>query len=88
LVALSGGSAKNHIWRGIGIDLTSLPDNLTLRDVGMESILAVEMQQRIQKEYEVSLTTDQIKLITVRQMKEYQNGIKFAHKQKCIRGTS
>jgi acyl carrier protein len=55
----------------------SLPDNLTLGDVGMESILAVEMQQRIEREYEVSLTTDEIKLITVGQIKEYQNGMKY-----------
>ncbi|KPM02590.1 fatty acid synthase-like protein 1 [Sarcoptes scabiei] len=47
--------AKDHIWQGIGIELDSLPDNLTLGDVGMESILAVEMQQRIEREYEVNL---------------------------------
>jgi hypothetical protein len=43
----------------------------------MESILAVEMQQRIEREYEVSLTTDEIKLISVGQIKEYQNGMKY-----------
>jgi hypothetical protein len=43
----------------------------------MESILAVEMQQRIEREYEVSLTTDEIKLITVGQIKEYQTGMKY-----------
>jgi acyl carrier protein len=59
------------------MDLTSLPDNLTLGDIGMESILAVEMQQRIEREYEVSLTTDEIKLISVGQIKEYQNGMKY-----------
>lgn len=67
-------SAKNHIWAGIGIDMSSLPDNLTLGDVGMESILAVEMQQRIEREYEVNLTTDEIKQITVGQIKDYQTG--------------
>ena len=55
--------------------MSSLPDDLTLGEVGMESILAVEMQQRIEREYDVSLTTDEIKLITVRQIKDYTNGI-------------
>lgn len=54
--------------------MSSLPDNLTLGDVGMESILAVEMQQRIEREYEVKLTTDEIKLLTVGQIKQYQTG--------------
>lgn len=54
--------------------MSSLPDNLTLGDVGMESILAVEMQQRIEREYEVNLSTDEIKKITVGQIKQYQTG--------------
>lgn len=54
--------------------MDSLPDNLALGDVGMESILAVEMQQRIEREYEVSLTADQIKMLTVGMIKEYRNG--------------
>ncbi|CAG2116559.1 unnamed protein product, partial [Medioppia subpectinata] len=72
----SGGSAagaKSTVWHGIGIDMSSLPDDLTLGDVGMESILAVEMQQRIDREYSVSLTTDNIKLITIRMIKDFQN---------------
>ncbi|XP_054154671.1 fatty acid synthase-like isoform X2 [Oppia nitens] len=67
------GSGKSSIWQGIGIDMSSLPDDLTLGEVGMESILAVEMQQRIEREYDVSLTTDDIKQITVRQIRDYQN---------------
>lgn len=67
-------NAKDHIWQGIGIDMDSLPDNLALGDVGMESILAVEMQQRIEREYEVSLSADQIKMLTVGMIKEYRNG--------------
>lgn len=54
--------------------MSSLPDNLTLGDVGMESILAVEMQQRIEREYDVNLIVDEIKKITVGQIKEYQTG--------------
>lgn len=40
----------------------------------MDSILAVEMQQRVEREYEVALTVDQIKLLTVAQVKHYQTG--------------
>lgn len=54
--------------------MDSLPDNLTLGDVGMESILAVEMQQRIEREYEVNLSTDEIKQITVGMIKQFQSG--------------
>ncbi|KAF7493890.1 Fatty acid synthase [Sarcoptes scabiei] len=66
----------DHIWQGIGIELDSLPDNLTLGDVGMESILAVEMQQRIEREYEVNLGSDEIKNLTVGMIKEYRNADK------------
>ena len=76
-IGSDGGASKNSVWQGIGIDMSSLPDDLTLGDVGMESILAVEMQQRIEREYEVNLTTDDIKQITVRQIKDYQNGISY-----------
>lgn len=54
--------------------MDSLPDNLSLGDVGMESILAVEMQQRIEREYEVVLTSDEIKKLTVGMIKEYRKG--------------
>lgn len=40
----------------------------------MESILAVEMQQRIEREYEVNLGSDEIKNLTVGMIKEYRNG--------------
>ncbi|KAH9490499.1 hypothetical protein DERF_016699 [Dermatophagoides farinae] len=70
----NNSNAKDHIWQGIGIDMDSLPDNLSLGDVGMESILAVEMQQRIEREYEVVLTSDEIKKLTVGMIKEYRKG--------------
>mgnify|MGYP002653472436 CR=1 FL=1 len=57
--------------------MDSLPDNLSLGDVGMESILAVEMQQRIEREYEVVLTSDEIKKLTVGMIKEYRKGTTF-----------
>lgn len=57
--------------------MDSLPDNLALGDVGMESILAVEMQQRIEREYEVVLTSDEIKKLTVGMIKEYRKGTTF-----------
>lgn len=74
---LGGGqvSDKNHIWQGIGIEIDTLPDHLALGDVGMESILAVEMQQRIEREYEVNLTTDEIKKITVGMIKQFLEGM-------------
>ncbi len=42
----------------------------------MESMLAVELQQSLEREYEINLTLNQIKKITVRQMKDFQNGNK------------
>ncbi|KAH9490500.1 hypothetical protein DERF_016699 [Dermatophagoides farinae] len=72
----NNSNAKDHIWQGIGIDMDSLPDNLSLGDVGMESILAVEMQQRIEREYEVVLTSDEIKKLTVGMIKEYRKADK------------
>lgn len=75
-LSLGGGQTadKNHIWQGIGIEIDTLPDHLALGDVGMESILAVEMQQRIEREYEVNLTTGAIKKITVGMIKQFLGG--------------
>jgi thioesterase domain-containing protein/acyl carrier protein len=60
----------------LGVDPKTLPNYVTLGELGMESMLAVELQQSLEREYEVKLTLNQIKKITVRQMKEFQNGNK------------
>ena len=42
----------------------------------MESMVAVELQQGLEREYDIKLSLNDIKQITVKQIKEFQSGNK------------
>ena len=63
----------------LGID--SRPDDSTLGDVGLDSMMAVEIQQRLERDYEVNLALTDIKKITVGELKEFRDGNKDGLKQ-------
>jgi acyl carrier protein len=69
-------SLIHQFWSALGVDPKILPNYVTLGDLGMESMLAVELQQNLEREYEINLTLNQIKKITVKQMKDFQTGNK------------
>jgi acyl carrier protein len=58
----------------LGID--SRPDDATLGDIGIDSMMAVEIQQRLERDYEISLALSDIKKITVGELKEFRDGNK------------
>jgi len=60
----------------LGID--SRPDDSTLGDVGLDSMMAVEIQQRLERDYEISLALTDIKKITVGELKEFRDGNKVS----------
>ncbi|CAG2166966.1 unnamed protein product [Oppiella nova] len=61
------------IWRDMNIDPNVTPNDTTLADIGMESMFAVVLQQKLEKEYKMSLTVNLIKCLTVGLLKESEN---------------
>ncbi|CAM6032193.1 unnamed protein product, partial [Sphagnum compactum] len=55
----------NQIWSALGVDPRTTPNHLTLGELGMESIFAVELQQGLEREYEIKLPLNEVKNITV-----------------------
>jgi len=52
-----------------------------LGELGMESMIAVELQQNLEREYDTKFNLNQIKKITVKQMKDFQSGNKEENNQ-------
>ncbi|CAG2172496.1 unnamed protein product, partial [Oppiella nova] len=63
-----------QIWMALGIDPNTTPDHLTLGEIGMESVFAVEFQQGLERDYDIKLTLNDIKNITIRNMKDFEAG--------------
>ena len=89
-----GGSREakivHQIWSALGIDPKTTPDHLTLGEIGMESMFAVELQQGLERDYDIKVSLNDIKSITVKMMKEFEAGKveelkKFADEVKCCR---
>ncbi len=60
----------------MGIDPKTTPNHLTLGELGMESLFVVEFQQGLEREYGVKLTMNEVKNISVMQLKDHQSGNK------------
>ena len=63
-----------QIWEALGVDPNTAPDHLTLGEIGMESMFAVELQQGLERDYDIKLTLNDIKNITVKNMKDFERG--------------
>ena len=64
----------NQVWTALGIDPKVTPNHLTLGEIGMESMFAVELQQGLEREYDIKVTLNDIKNITIGMMKEFEAG--------------
>ena len=73
-----GGSKEarivGQIWQALGIDPKSTPEYLTLGEIGMESMFAVELQQGLERDYDIKVSLNDIKNITIRMMKDFESG--------------
>ena len=58
----------------MGIDPDNTPDHLTLDDIGMESMFAVELQQELERQWNMKLSLNNVKNITVKMLKDYDSG--------------
>jgi thioesterase domain-containing protein/acyl carrier protein len=71
----------NQLWTSLGVDPKTLPPHVTLGELGMESLFAVQFQQDLEREYNVKMTLNDIKNVTVKQLKDFQNGNKDVLRQ-------
>lgn len=59
-------------------------DEDTLGEIGLDSMMAVEIQQRLERDYEITLTLNDIKKIKVGELKEFRDGNRDRLKQYAI----
>ncbi|CAG2181994.1 unnamed protein product, partial [Oppiella nova] len=45
-----------ELWRALGIDPDTTPDHLTLGEIGLESMFAVELQQELEREWNIKMS--------------------------------
>ena len=69
------GKDKNDLVRVIchviGVkDISILDPNTTLLDLGLDSLMAVEIKQGLEREYETVLSTQEIRELTIRDLQE------------------
>ena len=58
----------------MNIDPKNTPNHLSLGEIGMESMFAVELQQGLEREYDIKVTLNDIKNITIGMMKDFEAG--------------
>jgi acyl carrier protein len=76
---LSGTSEERligQLWSALGVDPKTTPNHLTLGELGMESMFAVELQQGLERDYDIKLTLNEVKNINVKDLKDFQSGNK------------
>ena len=70
-----------HLWSSIGVDPKVIPNHVTLGELGIGSVVAVEFQQRLQRDYDINLSMELLKTITAGELREFENGNKDNLKQ-------
>jgi acyl carrier protein len=69
----------NQLCSHLAIDKRN--PNETLGDIGLDSMMAVEIQQRLERDYEISLTLNDVRKITVGELKDFRDGKRDGLKQ-------
>ena len=72
-----------ELWKALGVDPETTPNHLTLGEIGLESMFAVELQQELEREFNMKMSVKHIRCITVGLLKDYENG-KTEHIKKFI----
>ena len=73
-----------QLWSSMGIDPKRVANNLSLGEIGMESFVAVELQQRMERDYDINLSLDETKQITIGELKQFEKGNKESIKQYAV----
>jgi len=64
----------NELCRALGIELDNTPYNVSLGQIGIESMFAVKLQQEMEKELKTGVTINNLKSFTIKVLKEYDSG--------------
>ncbi|CAG2170549.1 unnamed protein product, partial [Oppiella nova] len=64
----------SELWRMLGIDPGVTPNHVTLGELGLESMYALELQQEFQRQWNINVTLNHIKTITIGMFKDYEVG--------------
>ncbi|XP_053202438.1 fatty acid synthase-like [Panonychus citri] len=76
-VALVSRDIISSISHILGIkDINSFDPNVTLGELGMDSLMAIEVQQVLEKQYSISMNSKEIRALTIIKLKELSNSIK------------
>ena len=67
-------NVMKQLWASLGIDPKTLPNNIELGEIGMESFVALELQQRLERDYDISLTLNGMKRITIGELRDFGAG--------------
>ena len=65
---------RYEVYDRYGIDYESTPGHLTLNDIGIESMIATELLTNLENHFKMTINLNEIKGITVKQLKEYNSG--------------
>ncbi|XP_074599538.1 fatty acid synthase-like [Brevipalpus obovatus] len=73
----SSGIGKENLLRSIchviGVkDMNKLDPNTTLSDLGLDSLMAVEIKQGLERDYDVVLSTQEIRNLKIREIQELE----------------
>ena len=60
-----------EIFKSLGINRETTPDHLTLGEIGLESMFAIELQQELEREFKLKITKKQLKSINIGLLKQY-----------------
>ncbi|KAI2797161.1 hypothetical protein BLOT_011139 [Blomia tropicalis] len=65
----------------IHLNIDRRPDDECLGDIGLDSMAAVEIQQRLERDFNISLSLADVRKITVKELKNFRDGNRHNLKQ-------
>lgn len=65
----------------IHLNIDKRPEDECLGDIGLDSMAAVEIQQRLERDFNISLTLADVRKITVKELKNFRDGNRHNLKQ-------
>ncbi|CAG2171009.1 unnamed protein product, partial [Oppiella nova] len=62
------------LWHQLGIDPDDTPSNVTIGDIGVESLFAVEIQHEFERQWRVQASLYHVRTINIGMLKEFGHG--------------
>ena len=64
----------HDFWKLMCVDPHKTPDHITLGEIGLDSMLALKLHQEFYYAHSITVKVEQIKIITIRMMREFESG--------------